>query len=330
MGRAVSDDISVRTYTAVDAGTWNAFVAASKNGTFLHDRAFMEYHADRFEDCSLMFESDGKLVAVLPANRDGNVLVSHGGLTYGGFLTGVGMTAERMLEVVAALGDWMLRNALTSLIYKPVPHVFHRFPAEEDLYALQRAGARLSRSDLSSVVDLRRRIPFNTLRKRGVKKARKAGLSCAETEDFAAYWDMLAERLQERHDTRPTHSLEEIRLLQSRFPEKLRLFACHADAEGGPEMVAGIVIFDMGHAVHAQYIASSERGRALGALDLLVHELLEIIFADRDWFSFGISTTDAGRELNVGLARQKEMFGGRAVVFTHYTWDPHGDVQTRP
>ena len=42
-------------YTAEKADEWNAFVAESKNGTFLFNRGYMDYHADRFVDHSLMF-----------------------------------------------------------------------------------------------------------------------------------------------------------------------------------------------------------------------------------------------------------------------------------
>ena len=61
---------------------WNAFVAQSKNGTFLFDRRFMDYHADRFQDYSLMFYDEDRLLAVMPAHVDGDCLVTHGGLTY--------------------------------------------------------------------------------------------------------------------------------------------------------------------------------------------------------------------------------------------------------
>ena len=33
---------------------WDSFVRRSKNGTFLLQRGFMDYHADRFFDCSVM------------------------------------------------------------------------------------------------------------------------------------------------------------------------------------------------------------------------------------------------------------------------------------
>ena len=32
------------------APRWNEFVANSANATFLHDRRYMDYHADRFMD----------------------------------------------------------------------------------------------------------------------------------------------------------------------------------------------------------------------------------------------------------------------------------------
>ena len=65
---------------------WNDFLSRSKNGTFLFNRNYMDYHSDRFEDHSLMFFSNNKLVALLPANIKENILVSHGGLTYGGLV----------------------------------------------------------------------------------------------------------------------------------------------------------------------------------------------------------------------------------------------------
>ena len=86
-------------------------------------------------------------------------------------------------------------------------------------------------------------------------------------------------------------------------------------------MLAGVVLFDFGRSVHCQYMASSGDGRDLGALDLVVQSLVNDTFADRDWFSFGISTTAEGRELNVGLSRQKEMFGARSLAIPQYKWD---------
>lgn len=309
--------ISVRRYTDSDADLWNGFVAKSTNATFLHDRRFMEYHSDRFEDHSLIFEVEGKVISLLPANRSDRTLTSHGGLTYGGLLVPPRLPATTMVELVEALGPALSDQGLKTLIYKPSPHLYHSQPSEADLYALINAGAALTRADLGTAIPLQRRQPFSGGRKDGVRKARKAGLTIRETPEWETFWTIITDVLGGRHNATPTHSLDEIRLLSGRFPDKIRLFGAYE----GDTMRAGAVVFDCGRTVHAQYMASCPEGRTAGALDLLIHHLLDEVFADRGWFSFGISTTDAGRNLNAGLSRQKEMFGGHSVIFPQYRWD---------
>lgn len=313
----MTEALRVWQYQPTDEEIWNEFVKNSANATFLHYRNFMDYHSDRFADHSLMIEDAGKLVALLPANRVGEVLYSHGGLTYGGLLVPPRLPAITVVETVNVLRVFLVKQGVTKLIYKPSPHIFHIQPSEADLYALVNAGAHQSRADLGTAIPLRRRLPFNSLRKRSVKKALKAGILVRESTDFGPFWSVLCEVLSARHNTAPTHSLGEIESLKDRFPDKIRLFIALKDEM----LLAGMVLFDCGPTVHAQYIATAQAGRDLGALDLLVHHLLGEEFADREWFSFGTSTSEGGRELNVGLSRQKEMFGGHSVVFSHYQWD---------
>ncbi|HVY61572.1 MAG TPA: GNAT family N-acetyltransferase, partial [Planctomycetota bacterium] len=131
--------IEVRRYAAGDRERWDAFVRAAKNATFLFERGYMEYHADRFADHSLLFvDGAGELVGALPASEREGELVSHGGLTYGGVVCGAGMRAALMLEVFEALLAHVRSAGLRRLVYKPVPHIYHALPAEEDLYALFR------------------------------------------------------------------------------------------------------------------------------------------------------------------------------------------------
>lgn len=303
--------LSVQRYSPTDADRWNAFVATSRNGTFLFDRGFMDYHADRFEDHSLVVTSSEQIVALLPANASGETLASHGGLTYGGFVTGPKMDAGTMVEVVGETLAKARSEGFTRLLYKPVPHFYHRIPAEDDLYALHQAGARPVRVDLASAIRLQNSPGFSKSKRHGVKSARKAGLEVHETRDWAGCWHLLEAVLSERHDTRPTHSLTEIERLAASFPEHIRLFG----AFRGADMVAALVIFDCDPTAHVQYIASSPEGRAVGGIDLIVDHLLTDTFRGRLWLDFGISTVDQGRTLNIGLARQKEMFGARSVIY---------------
>ena len=171
---------------------WNEFVAQSKNGTFLFDRRFMGYHADRFQDYSLMFYDKGRLLAVMPAHVDGDTLVSHGGLTYGGLVMGPGIRAVQVCEIFRDLNEVLRWDGFHRVIYKAVPWIYHQQPAEEDLYALTSVcHARLMIRDISSVIIGDRKMRFSGSRKDGIRKARRQGLIVKESEDFTAFWQIL-------------------------------------------------------------------------------------------------------------------------------------------
>lgn len=308
--------LSVKPYTPADAAAWDALVARSRNGNLLHRRGYMDYHAERFADASLLIEKDGELVAVLPANRDGEQVSSHGGLTYAGLISSQALRAEAALEAFEKIAEHYRALGVKRLLYKAVPHVFHACPAEEDLYALHCLGARLVRRDLSSVIALREPFEFTDERRRAVTKARKAGLSVRTGGDLAPFHALLTDVLA-RHQATPVHSLAELRLLQGRFPQQIVL---HEVADEH-EVLAAALVYELGPAVHTQYLAASEAGRQRHALSLLLAELIEHTYAHKRHFSFGISTEQAGRVLNAGLVAQKERFGARAAVHDCYEWE---------
>ncbi|MBE1161908.1 GNAT family N-acetyltransferase [Dyella acidiphila] len=307
---------TLKPYAPTDALAWDALVRQSRNGNLLHRRGYMDYHADRFVDGSLMIERAGELLAVFPASIKDGVASSHGGLTYAGLISTPALRTEWTLEVLERIGQHYRALGMQRLVYKAVPHVFHSYPAEEDLYALHRLGATLTRRDVSSVVALRAPLPFNDGRRRAVGKARRAGMQIRANGDLQAFHALLSSVLDERYGVAPTHSLEELHLLQSRFPAQIVLY----EARREDAMLAGVLVYDFGHAVHTQYLAASEEGRQDNALNLLLAELVEQVYADRQYFSFGISTEREGQVLNGGLITQKEHFGARAVVHDFYEW----------
>ena len=306
---------AVRPYAATDANTWDALVERSRNGNLLHRRGYMDYHADRFVDQSLIVEKHGEAVAVFPANIQDKLVTSHGGLTYAGLISTPALRAESTLAVFGQIADHYRALGVERVIYKAVPHIFHACPAEEDLYALHRLGARLRRRDLSSVIALRETFHFTQERQREVNKARRSGIDLQTGTDPADFHALLTTVLH-KHDTRPTHSLAELRLLQARFPQHIMLH--EARREGA--LLAGALVYDFGRTVHTQYLAASEEGRRLNALSLLLAELIGGVYANRSYFSFGVSTEDEGRVLNGGLVAQKERFGAHAIVHDFYEW----------
>jgi len=305
----------VERFTDAARELWDGYVHNSRNGTFLFLRDYMEYHQDRFEDYSLIVRGeDGSLTALLPASRRGRVLESHGGLTYGGVVSDASMTAAKMLEVFEALLDYLRQESFSLLRYRAVPHIYHRVPAEEDLYALTRNGARIVRRATVSVLDARHPVAVQSRRRRGVRKARAAGLVCRESDDLAAYWALLTLVLQETYGAKPVHSLAEIELLRRRFPRNIRLFGCFQ----GVDLVAGVLVYESPTVARAQYIAASESGKRLAALDLLFDFLLREVYPDKPYFDFGTSEAADGRDLNRGVIEFKESLGARTVVLDTY------------
>ena len=309
--------IIARPYTIENAVLWNSFIDTSKNGTFMLKRGYMEYHSDRFRDCSVLFWEGDTLVAVMPASLHGNELRSHGGLTYGGVICNRRMTTPKMLEVFDAMRSFMHERGISSLLYKCIPRIYHSYLADEDLYALTKNGATLIRRDLSTAIDLTDKIGFSELRRRGVKKALKNGLEVRQTYDYDRYIELLTQVLAQHHGVRPVHNSEELRLLADRFPSIIKLFCAYKNEN----MYAGVLIFDTPQCIHAQYIVNSDDGRTIGALDLVMDYLINTYSNGKHYFDFGISTEDGGEFLNTGLVGQKEMFGGRAVVYDFYQWN---------
>lgn len=314
--------ITVRPYRNEDKALWDSFVRESKNGTFLLERDFMEYHRDRFNDCSLTLWDEGKLVALMPANWEEatSTVWSHQGLTYGGLVMSNANTTSQTIEAFAAIARY-LRDTLgaRTLIYKAIPYIYSTQPAQEDLYALAKMNARLKWRMVSTAVEMSHPLRMRTLRQRGVKKALEADcyverVGEGDIERLMEYWKMLEDVLHTHHNAVPVHSVEEIQLLMARFPANIRLY----DVRRGERMVAGSVIFETERVAHVQYIAAGDEGRACGALDLLFKHLITERFKGMAYVDLGTSVRDCGRTLNEGLIFQKEGFGGRAVCYDVY------------
>lgn len=312
--------VVVKRYNRSDEVAWDAFIARSKQGTFLFNRGYMDYHSDRFHDHSLMIYRKNKLFALLPANEEHHVLWSHQGLTYGGLITTDKTTVVEVCDIFRAINDYLRSKNIIKVVYKAIPWIYHRLPAEGDLYALTNVcRAQLAVRHVSSTISLDHRIPFIESRKGGVRKAQRAGIRVGESGDLPAFWTILANNLEQKYGVRPVHSLAELRLLKQRFPKQIRLFMAIA-SDGTP--LGGTLIYEANdQVVHTQYISASPEGKAYGALDLLFDYIINNVYAHRGgFFDFGKSSDGDGHELNSSLIFQKEGFGGRAVCYDWYKY----------
>jgi hypothetical protein len=312
--------LRARPYASRDGQGWDDLVAASWNGTFLHTRRYLSCADERIVDASLVIEdAKGRLVGVLPAGihaSDPTMVESHPAVAYGGIVHRGQLTGEQMVAALESVVDRYYHDGWRTLRYKLVPHVYHRVPADDDLYALFRLQAFRSRCDVASVVDLRDRLPPSGRRERSRRKAERAGVQVERgAEHLDALWSVIAGRLADKFDTEPLHDAAALARVWTLFPERVECVVGLLD----DTVVAGVVVFRTGRVDHAQYIGADDRGYRVAALDAVLSACLD----DSEqrgvrYFSLGNSTVYGGRVFNEGLFSYKSGFGAGAVVHECY------------
>lgn len=317
----------IRRYNPLLMGEWDEFVRKGRNSTFLFERGYMDYHSDRYSDHSLMAYRRGKLSAVLPANIDGDTLWSHQGLTYGGWVWAP--SGLDVADIFLLWKKWIEEcqaEGLKRIIYKPLPYIYGSMPSQEDVYMLFLSGASIVQSDISTTIDLDCNPGFNKLQRRHLSKGKNAveirACGADDLKVLEEFHEMLSRCLLERHDTVPVHTFDELKLLMHRFPENILIW--NAYERGSGKLLGAICVYDTRRCVHCQYIATTQLGRKLNALSVLVKGMIDHYQSDsrhqtdRRFFDFGISNENGGRELNIGLNRQKTSFGGSGVVYQRF------------
>ncbi len=278
----------------------------------------MEYHADRFEDASLLVFKEKKLVALLPANRIGDQVISHQGLSYGGLVLSAKTKLTDTVVVFKEILRYLNQDGVSKLQLKLLPKIYHVQPADEIDYLLFLTEATRTRVDVSVSIANSAKQKIQGNRMEGVKKAERQGLRVEKTTNFSSFWnEILIPNLAERHGAKPVHTVEEIELLTARFPKHIAQFnVLHHE-----KIVAGATMFVTKNVAHVQYISANADKQQLGSLDFLFEQLITKTYADKKYFDFGVSNENQGKNINEGLHYWKECFGGRSTVQEFYEID---------
>lgn len=315
--------INVVRYDNAQKSLWDQFVLSARNSTLLHLRTYMDYHSYRFTDASLIFRDDnGKPLALLPSNIDGDVVYSHRGLTFGGFIIKSELHTLDFDKIFkAALAYYRNNMGASRFVIKPIPYIYSVVPCQEELYFIHQHGGKLLQRNLSQTICATNMPKISELRRRCITKATKLGITISEATQRAE-WDkfhsILSSVLKDRHATNPVHTSDELWYLHSCFSDNIKLFVAYEQQE----IIAGSIIYISPNVIHTQYLASSPKGQQVGALDLVVSTIINQFSQanSQQYLDFGISTELDG-SLNFGLTLQKEGFGGRGVCYDSYSLD---------
>ncbi|HKX86066.1 MAG TPA: hypothetical protein VJL37_05305 [Flavobacterium sp.] len=308
-------EYSVRKYQPTDYTVWNQFVSEAKNGTFLFHRDFMEYHNDRFEDFSmLVFDQKNNLTAIIPANVSSNEVISHQGLTYGGFVLTKNIGGTNFTKVFQSVLTFLQSIGIASFTIKMQPPLYSEIGNGGLDFCLFQKGINAYRKDMALLIDYSHQHRFHKSKEKHWKKFDDLHLEIREESSLKVFWEkVLVPRLSEKHQSSPVHTLEEIEKLKALFPYSIRQFSIYKEET----ILAGITIFEFSNGVKSQYGATTQEGEENRALDFLFMHLIEKFKREGKRF-FDMGIVNDGTSCNEGLLKQKEELG--CVIYTqdHY------------
>lgn len=306
---------SVRKYQSTDYTVWNQFVSEAKNGTFLFHRDFMEYHNDRFEDFSmLVFDQKNNLIAIIPANFSKTEVISHQGLTYGGFVLTKNIGGSNFAKVFQSVLTFLQSSGIAIFTIKMQPPLYSEIGNVGLDFCLFQKGINAYRKDMALLIDYSYQHRFHKSKEKHWKKFDDLHLEIREESSLKMFWEkVLVPRLSEKHQSSPVHTLEEIEKLKALFPNSIRQFSIYKEET----ILAGITIFEFKNGAKSQYGATTQEGEENRALDFLFMHLIEKFKREGKRF-FDMGIVNDGTSCNEGLLKQKEELGCAVYTQDHY------------
>lgn len=302
---------------------WDAFIwNEGLNSTLLHSRPFFEHNPlNAPEESSLLFYKKNEIIAVLPANiysKNGlRLLHSHPRATYGGFVISKNIHVESAIEIVALTISHAKKNHVDQILIRNPFRIYHRQFCDETDYAMWYHGFEIISREIEIAISLegsltRLREKYHKDTRLSLKKSQRF-VSVRLTNEFDQYWQILERNLLTKYGKLPTHDLMSIKVLREKVSqENVQLFAAYL----GPRLIAGIVIFIASReALHAQYMATDYEFQEFRPLNAIVDYIIE--YGKNSGFKYlnlGMGNENDGKEINAGLFRFKEGFGGRGIL----------------
>ncbi|MDA7635191.1 hypothetical protein N8755_04690 [Alphaproteobacteria bacterium] len=268
---------------------------------------FLDYHFDRFEDASLIFET-GKTLVYFPAAIDGLAIRSHPGATYGGLSLAGSYSPSLVLEAYRSIEEKFKNIGIEEIQIKLAPKGFKVVDTDIEAWALSSLGYQVERIDIWNVLTPDHR-PTSSQFKRNLKKFQRFGaLISTEWVYLNQFYELLCANLYTRYQSQPVHSLAELEDLKKRFGERMQLFVALDDNNN---VLGGTIVFKLRqHILHSQYIAASDKGRGFSVIDGIFDHITKELSSGQV-FSFGGSLV--GDNLNYNLYRHKLQIGGEPV-----------------
>jgi hypothetical protein len=240
--------ISIKKYTEKLNNIWDDFIFKSNNGTIFHTQEFLNYHQNKkFVNHSLLFFDKDILLAVLPAavikDNKKSILHSHPGASFGGIAYNQNLNFTTYSNLISCLEKYCIDNKFDGIRLINTPNIYHQIKDDSFNYLLQWRGFIQKEIYISHyLINNFQNETLNLLNKRKQRYIKNIiqnnKFSYKINENFDLFYPILLES-KNLFKTMPTHSLEELLILNNKFPQKIHLLLFYQDKT----VVGGSVIF---------------------------------------------------------------------------------------
>ncbi|MFO8236558.1 MAG: hypothetical protein R6U04_14265 [Bacteroidales bacterium] len=310
-------------YTEDYFDLWNKFIQSSINGTLFHRLDFLAYHRNKFarNAHNLMWMKGNSLYAVLPMavieEREKRIAVSPYGTSYGGFVTRKLLGYDKASILIKKFIEYFHKQNIDECrLTFPIRAAYKEF-SETLFLVLYENGFILDNADISSVVELKEEIKnkMHSSAKRNVQKAEREGISFRHDvplRDFKVPFD----KTFQKHNTKPTHSIEELNWLHEHFPSSVFFDVAYFN----DLPVSGICHFVQNNRLDSSFYLCNdpEYEKYQGLPYLIYYSLLHSRRNGFQFFDFGTSSVNTQGRPNI--FKFKEKFGAIGQFRNTFIW----------
>jgi hypothetical protein len=301
----------------------NFILNESDNGTLFHRPLFMQYHGrEKFPDAEpilILFHKKGKLVACITGaiqNNDGtNKFISPFASSYGGLVYHKELSFKEIEEIYIQLLDYVYPQYPEIRVSSSPLFQSRTGKSRYVDHILLKSGFGISRSDIIQVheLDTEEKL-FSRIDKKTYTELKQPlykkplRLEVIEGVDKDAYSVLIS--CQERLQSKPTHTFEELQRIEELIPGTVRTFKTFS----GNELVAGIITFRLNDRILSTfYVFDTIEGRALKANHFTYYNVIKYAFHEHHtYLDFGCSSF--GWQPNYPLISFKEKFDGKPFL----------------
>ncbi len=288
---------------------WDNYIRNSNNGTIFQEQSFLSYHPEeRFKDLSLFFAKRDKIIALLTLTiKKDNMLSSHQGASFGGFVYQKPLTANESQQICEGLLEYAQKLQVNGIEMTLPPSVYCNTPNDTILFYLWQAGFRYSRRELTNILKIKEEFNFDRSVRKAVNHSSELRIVDNDT-NYEAFYKLLTENLMAK-GAKPTHSFTELMDLKEKYPQKIVFWGAYLN----DKFVGGLCNWEVKTGFQMIFYSCYDK-------DYGSHRILNRLFYDCCllYQKQGIKFVDFGTSsksmvLNQGLNNFKELYEAYGV-----------------